>query len=104
MSVQKSVLAGTIDGVAGGIALAAVMAAARRANLVHNPLPLAVERKAEAQLGFAAKTNSRQEIGLALGEHMLLSAGFGALFGLLKSFLRFPLLLGGALFGLASTP
>ncbi len=101
MSTKNSILAGAAGGVAGGLAMAMGLAAAKKMGMIKTPLPVKIEHEVERRAGFAEQTDRSQELGLAMIEHMLLSTGIGIPFGLLLSRLRFPVWLSGMGYGLA---
>lgn len=100
MSTGKSVLAGMIGGLAGGMVMSMGMMIGQRAGVIETPMPLKVERELEKRAGVAEKTSPQQEKALAFAEHMLISGGFGAVYGLARTLVSAPLLLTGMMFGL----
>ena len=80
--------------------MAAAMTMGKAMGMVPQPLPLKVERRLEERVGVADQTNRRAEQGLALGEHMLISAAFGAGYGMLRSTHPLAPMPAGPLYGL----
>ncbi|HET7034054.1 MAG TPA: hypothetical protein VFI42_00080 [Thermomicrobiaceae bacterium] len=93
--------AGALAGMAGGLALVGAMLAGRELGLVERPFPLAVEQRAERELGVARDTGHTEELAAALAGHLAISAGLGALYGVLQSSVGFGPFPAGPLYGAA---
>lgn len=100
MRTTEEFAAGALGGLAGGLVMTAAMMAGRRAGMIETPLPLAIERDLEARAGVAERTGAGQERGLALAEHLTISAAFGAGYGALRAAFALPAIPAGPLYGL----
>ncbi|MDQ2690586.1 MAG: DUF1440 domain-containing protein [Chloroflexota bacterium] len=100
MELRKELVAGIAGGLAGGTAMLISMAIGKKIGMIEEPLPLKIERDLEKRAHVDHKTNARQEKALAYGEHYLLSAIFGAGYGLLHWATRVSPMPSGQLYGL----
>lgn len=101
MGYTEDMGAGALAGVAGGLAMVGAMLAGKELGLVQRPFPLMVEQRAERELGVAQETGHSEEIGAALAGHLAISAGLGALYGVLQSSVGFGPFPAGPLYGAA---
>ena len=102
MELRKEVLAGIVGGLAGGTMMTIVMMVGKKTGMIPEPLPLKLERELEQRAGYADRTGPRQEQALAFGLHILLSALYGAVYGLLSWATRFSPLPSGPLYVLST--
>lgn len=100
MGLTSNMLAGIIGGLAGGTVMQAAMMMGQRTGMIETPVPLKIERQLEERAGIDEKTTPQQEQMLAMGEHMMISAAYGAGYGALQQTLGLPALPGGAIYGL----
>lgn len=94
-------VSGAAGGLAGGAVMTAVMIGGKTSGLIPDPLPLKFERNFEQRLGMGGRISAAPQAGLALGQHLLISATFGALYGVIQSALRVRPLPAGPLYGVA---
>ncbi|HEV2124139.1 MAG TPA: hypothetical protein VGW38_15355 [Chloroflexota bacterium] len=102
MSMTDNALAGAMGGLAGGVAMSAMMMMGKKAGIVQTPVPVKVERWVEDQAGVPThdRADGMQEMGIAQGGHLLLSAAFGAGYGALRGAYSLPAMPSGPLYGL----
>src|SRR5665811_1062787 len=70
-----------------------------RDSMMHS-LPDKFERGTAEKTGFAKDQDPEQQKELAIAEHIVLSASFGAVYGLLRGWIKPPAILGGVVYGL----
>ena len=107
-SIGGDVLAGARGGVVGGLAVSALLAGKLAVTGARAGELVLIQRRAEARLGLAdrhegAASDAREETA-SHGWHLLLSAGLGATYGLLRRRLPGSPAWAGALFGLGFLP
>jgi hypothetical protein len=102
MDLRKEVLAGIAGGLAGGTIMTVVMTVGKKTGMIPEPLPLMIEHEIEERAGVEEKTSPAQENLLAFGGHYILSAFFGALYGLLRWATGFSPIPSGPLYGLGT--
>jgi hypothetical protein len=95
----KSMLYGAVAGMAGGLAMSVIRQALQEAGLMGAPLPLKIERRLERRAGVDDWTGSGEEKVLAMGEHLAVSAAFGAAYPLLGRALTVPAWMVGLVYG-----
>jgi uncharacterized membrane protein YagU involved in acid resistance len=83
VGLLKNIGAGAAGGLAGGLAMFAVRTLGIEADVIQATLPDRFEQGVERMLGFAGKTDNIEEKQLAVAEHLALSAGLGAGYGML---------------------
>ncbi|MBA3577100.1 MAG: hypothetical protein H0W39_05755 [Sphingomonas sp.] len=99
MTLTKTIAAGAVGGLAGGLVLTTFMTIATRAGIIKTPLPVKVERWAEDRAGVEDGLTGIQEEVAAQAGHLAFSAGLGALFGAISSTFRLPPLPAGPIYG-----
>ncbi len=99
MSIMNAMLAGAIGGMAGSMAMKAMMMLGQQAGIVGEPMPLKIERALEKRLGVDDMTSAGQEQALAMAEHLMIGAAYGAAYGALKASQNFSALPAGPLYG-----
>ncbi len=104
MELRNELVAGVAGGLAAGTVLALVMAVGKKTGVIPEPLPLKVEQEVEERADVQGETTPAQKNLLALGGHYLLSAVFGALYGLFRwvTGSRFSAIPTGPLYGLST--
>ncbi len=100
MHIVNNAMAGALGGLAGGLVMTAAMMAGQQAGMIETPVPLKIERQLERRAGVAQRTSPSQEKALSMAEHMIISAVFGAGYGVLQSVLDQPAIPAGPLYGL----
>jgi len=96
---KEGITAGMVGGLAGGAAMLGMMMLSKQMGMIQTPFPLQIEHELEDRLHVAAQTGPRQEMLLAVGEHMAISAAFGAAYGVLDATFDLPVLPSGPLYG-----
>jgi hypothetical protein len=100
MKLRKDILAGVAGGLAGGTVMTVVMLMGKKTGMIPDPLPIKIEREIEERRGLEEKTSPQQEKILAFAGHYLVSALFGAGYGLLHWATNISPILAGPLYGL----
>lgn len=100
MGFFRNIGAGAAGGIAGGLAMFAVRTVGIEANIIQATLPDRFEQGVEQMLGFASKTDDVEEKQLAMAEHLVLSAGLGAGYGLLGSVFKPRSIIAGIVYAL----
>jgi hypothetical protein len=100
MSKFNDIVAGAAGGTFGGLAMFAVRVIGTQTGVIRHSLPDKFERGVAERTGFAERQDAEQQKELAIAEHLLLSAGLGSAYGLLRGWLKAPTLLGGIVYGL----
>ena len=101
MKLAAEIATGAAGGLAGGAVMTAAMVGGKTSGLIPDPLPLKFERNLERRLGMEGRVPPAPQTGLALTEHLLISATLGALYGLVRSAVHVRPLAAGPLYGVA---
>ena len=102
MELRKEILAGIVGGFAGGTVMTVVMLMGKKTGLIREPLPVKLERELEERFELDEKTSPKQEMFLAFVGHYLLSALYGAGYGLLHWAKNVSPIPAGPIFGLGT--
>ena len=100
MRISNDLVAGAVGGTFGGLAMFAVRVVGTQTGIIIHSLPDKFERGAAELTGFAKDQDREQQKELAIAEHIVLSAGLGAGYGLLRHWLKPPAIPGGVVYGL----
>jgi uncharacterized membrane protein YagU involved in acid resistance len=91
---------GAIGGTFGGLAMFGVRVIGTQTGVIIHSLPDKFERGMAEKTGFAEDQDVEQQKELAIAEHIVLSAGLGAGYGLLRGWFKPPSLPSGVVYGL----
>ena len=100
MGMMNDIAAGTIGGLAGGMAMTGVRLLSRQAGVVGDTPPMQLEHWGEDRLGVAEQTGPEQESNVGLMVHLAFSAVLGAGYGALRSAFHLRAMPAGTLYGL----
>jgi uncharacterized membrane protein YagU involved in acid resistance len=100
MRISNDIVAGAVGGTFGGLAMFGIRVVGTQTGIIIHSLPDKFERGMAERTGFAEGQDVEQQKELAIAEHLVLSAGFGAGYGLIRHWLKPPAILGGIVYGL----
>jgi hypothetical protein len=97
----NDIVTGAAGGTFGGLAMFAFRVVGTQTGIIVHSLPDKFERGMAKKTGVARERDIEQQKELAIAEHILLSAGLGGGYGLLRGWLKPPAFVGGIVYGLA---
>ena len=84
VNLFRNIAAGTVGGLAGGIAMYIARTIGIEGDIIQATLPDKYEQAIDRRLGFAHQTDDREEKQLTVLEHLMMSAGLGVIYGLIR--------------------
>ena len=100
MGRLNDIVTGAAGGTFGGLAMFAVRVVGTQTGIIAHSLPDKFERGMAKRTGIAKRRDIEQQKELAIAEHLLLSAGLGGGYGLLRGWIKPPVFIGGIIYGL----